>query len=235
MEAAFGANRQSLHLAGRSDRGTHRGQYGLRHPHDMGRRTSCQSGGDHCGHISAGTDARGAQAGARRTLCRACSKLPHGFVGSIGPKIVPHEDGHARPHRQAFRTFRGHGGATGRDGFPSLFLHQPLPPPTPTPVLDVRNERRSPQYPEERLAGFAALQRTNTEHRPALLPKHRDKDCHLPRPQPPPALLRTRGMRHERTLSERLFIEPADGDTNRGFEEDALFQGYGGLPSRLCN
>ena len=174
MEAAFGANRQSLHLAGRSDRGAHRGQHGLRHSHDMGRRISCQGGGDHSGHFFEGTDARGAQAGARRTLRRACRQFPHGFAGSIRPKIVPYEDGHTRPHRQAFRTFRGHGGATGRNRFSSLFLHQPLPSPSPTPVLDVRNERRSPQYPEERLAGFAALQRTDSEHRAALLPEHRN-------------------------------------------------------------
>ena len=196
-------------------------------------RQGCRS---HRRHIPERIDARGTRQDSRRTRFGTSSIGHHRATGVAGIHRWPHENGHTASTRRALDRLHAVHPSRRRTGFPPFFIparhhfHAAA-----TSLLDCAHQRTGARGAATRLTLVAALQRPDHEHRPPLLPQHRDQDRDLCRQDIAPTLHRARGSRNPRDVPQRLLIIAALGGANRsaapypGAEKRACF------PSWLCH
>ena len=116
-----------------------------------GCRILCQEHHHYCRHFPQRTDARGKKDGGRWKMRRTCRSSFHGKHHPMGNHIGKNENGNTSPHRQAKRSLRRHGGATGRHRFPSVLVHgQPQSPETAS-LLDMLYKQQGTRNSEKRI------------------------------------------------------------------------------------
>ena len=143
--------RQPRHLARPGRRTARSKRRGNRRAHHLGRRVLCQEHHHYCRHFPQRTDARGKKDGGRWKMRRTCRSSFHGKHHPMGNHISKNENGNSCPHRQAERSLRRHGGATGRHRFPSVLVHgQPQSSETAS-LLDMLHKQQGTRNPEKRI------------------------------------------------------------------------------------
>ena len=92
------------------------------------------------------------------------------------------EDRHTGTNRRTQHPLRFDGYTRRRMRLPQVLIHEyQYAPFEATAMLDLLYQRRSAPDSARRAAGFSPVQRTDSKYRSALLPQHRNQDCHLPR------------------------------------------------------
>ena len=208
-------HRRPRHMAGPGRRAPGGARRGRGRAHRVGRGAARQERGAHRRHLPQRPAAHRAKATARRTHSRTGRDAPNREHHPARHNRRTHEDRHARAHRPPKRTLRGHGGAGGRTGLPRLQLHVARQAAEATYVLDMLHQPRRARHAKGRTGRLAAVQRTDTKHRAALLPVNRDQARHLPRQAATPPVPRTRRRRHQRDVPQRLLLVHADGRANK--------------------
>ena len=157
----------------------------------MGRGIPRQGNDNHRRDIPQRAHACGQKAGAGRALRRTRRAAFHRKHNATRHNGGKNEDGNSSENRPPERTLRRNGGAAGRTDIPQIQLYGHRPTAEAAALLDLQHQRRSARDTARSHRRLPTLQRTDTIHRTALLPFHRDQARDIPRQAAAPALPRT--------------------------------------------
>ena len=200
----------------------------------MGYRASCQEHYRYRRYVSQRIDAHRTLSDSRRTVFRTRS-LPfqRKYLTSRHSRFT-NEDRHTGTHRRPKRTFRRYGKTRRRDRFSPIQLYRWTSNIEAITMLDLLYNRRITHRPSSRTRRFTPFQRSDTEYGPQILPFHRDKTRYFPRQKSTPIILGARRRRHKRDVSQRIFIEYADGNTAKCPPSNTSSARSKDLSGRLC-